>query len=259
MKTYECADKRILLGTNGKTIMFIHGAWGSLHQFDWYADTLHKEGYTTYQLSLPFHTKGHEKELSRISILDYVKVVQQEIAHITEHITLIGHSMGGIICQRVAAELPEKVAKLVLIASAPPRGILLWNPKMMLQVISTWCYLKAMIFGGPLSVLPKDQNVFLFNTFENKTRADFWKKQLLPESGKALLQLSTFSVGIKKIHCPVLLFSSPEDNLVPYKTSVAMRRKYNGRLVPMTGGHYFFLEEISRGKIMMQLHYFLCK
>lgn len=261
MRNISCEHPRILLGSKKETIVFIHGALGTLHHFDWYADAFNKEGYTTYQLALPFHTKGLGQKLKGLSVMDYVRAVKQELIHITEHIILIGHSMGGVICQRIAAEMPQKVKKLVLIASAPPRGIHLWNPNMVMRIFSKWKYLKAIIFGSSIAVDPVEQEEFLFNNFSAKNEKDNWAKRLLPESGTVLRELCTWSIPVKEIYVPLCMFYFKEDALIPEKVSRQLYAHYWKKLhgcYAITGGHYAFLDPVNKENIKTKIHYFLC-
>jgi pimeloyl-ACP methyl ester carboxylesterase len=242
-------------------ILLIHGSWANFHHFNDCASTLNDAGYTTHQIELPFHKQGLKEDLKGVSLMDYVEVVTQ---YITEEIggpcAIIGHSMGGLLAQKAAELCPEIVEKIALIASAPPRWIPLLNPKMTWEILTNKHYRKPMFSGGTLTVLEEEQKKFLFNNFSDEKEKRFWMGKLLPESGKALLEMSTVSIPVGKINAKVCIIASKEDALVPYWTSEWMCRKYGCDIFyPMIGGHYFFLDPAHKKEVQGVILRFLAK
>lgn len=108
-------------------LVFLHGAFGGR----WYLRDLLARmslyGYNACSLDLKGHGGRYpDPALGRYCVEDYVmdvlKALRGGMSNLdTKQIVLVGHSMGGLIAQAVAQEYP--VAALVLIMSAPPRGI----------------------------------------------------------------------------------------------------------------------------------------
>jgi len=65
-------------------------------------------------------SKGHA-ELGKAVTEDYVKDVEECLKTIGAEVILVGHSMGGIVCQKVAES--NRVKKLILLDSAPCKEI----------------------------------------------------------------------------------------------------------------------------------------
>jgi len=78
-----------------------------------------------YALELPGHgLSEHRSDASTYhlieNIIDVLAFVSTVCGDETEKVTLIGHSMGGIVCALLAAAAPDRVDKLVLLDSLGP-------------------------------------------------------------------------------------------------------------------------------------------
>jgi pimeloyl-ACP methyl ester carboxylesterase len=232
-----------------KILVFIHGSWGSGEHFVAYAEELYRKGYTVYVLTLPGHGTGNPQDVKGFSVMDYVWSVTREIENIGVPCILIGHSMGGLISQKIAEMCPRLVEKIVLINSAPPRGIWLINPEMTLRILTSWHYLNPMITGGPLTVLVDEQGEFLFNDSSVEEK-EVLATMLGAESGKALLEMSTLSISVEEIRCPVCSFVASYDNLIPLSIGGKIAKRYSKNPQSVShstsGGHYSFLKTFHK-------------
>lgn len=81
-----------------------------------------------YALEMPGHglTEHRPKSASYhmvdniLDILAFIETVCEQDSVSGQAVTLIGHSLGGIICSLVAAAAPDKIAKLVMLDSLGP-------------------------------------------------------------------------------------------------------------------------------------------
>lgn len=107
----------------GEPLVMLHG-WG-MHGGIW-GDAVAQlaQSFTVHNVDLPGHgysrgqksgdrsrKKNHEKLLDEI--------VDSLLARFDEPMSLCGWSLGGLIAQRWAARAPEKIRRLVLVASTP--------------------------------------------------------------------------------------------------------------------------------------------
>jgi pimeloyl-ACP methyl ester carboxylesterase len=103
-------------------LLFVHGAYGGAwvwdqHYLSWFAE----RGWEVHALSLRGHGTSEGAEKVRFARLrDYVADVEQVLAEISPAPVLIGHSLGGMIVQKLLHTRPVPAA--VLMASAPPHG-----------------------------------------------------------------------------------------------------------------------------------------
>ena len=103
-------------------LLFIHGAFSGAwlwdeHYLPWFA----KHGWEAHALSLRGHGESEGHDLVRCARLrDYVADVEQVLAGMPVPPVLIGHSLGGMIVQKLLHR--HAVPGAVLMASAPPHG-----------------------------------------------------------------------------------------------------------------------------------------
>jgi len=95
-----------------------HGSWVWWNFMDYFAS----QGFSCYGLNLRGHflSSGHA-ELGMATTIDYVADVATCCAAIPGPVILVGHSMGGIVCQKAAEQ--SRVHKLILLDSAPCRHV----------------------------------------------------------------------------------------------------------------------------------------
>lgn len=232
-----------------KILVFIHGSWGTGEHFAAYAEELYRKGYTVYVLTLAGHGTGNSEDVKGFSVEDYAWAVIKEVENIGAPCILIGHSMGALVTQKVTEKCPELVERIVIMNSAPPRGIWLVNPWMTFRIISKWHYLLPMLSGGTVTVLEKEQGDFLFNDSSVEEK-EVLATMLGAESGRALLEMSTFSIPVGEIRCPVCSFVASYDNLIPPSIGYKIAKRYskNPQSVchPISGGHYSFLKTFHK-------------
>ena len=104
-------------GSGGETLILIHGFGGDIDNWLFNIDAL-GEKVTVYALDLPGHGQS-SKTMTDPGLASFTAAV----AHFMEGIGiasahLAGHSLGGAIAMRMAADHPAKVKSLTLIGSA---------------------------------------------------------------------------------------------------------------------------------------------
>jgi pimeloyl-ACP methyl ester carboxylesterase len=104
---------------SNKTFLLIHGAWEGAWSWKETTVFLEQNGHTVKAIDLPGH--GDDKTpISEINMTLYANRVKDELTKIEGQVILVGHSFGGFVVSQVAEEMPEKIEKLVFIASAMP-------------------------------------------------------------------------------------------------------------------------------------------
>jgi pimeloyl-ACP methyl ester carboxylesterase len=109
------------VGSNSRTIVFVHGAWGGGWQYKKVQPLLEQAGDVVYRPTLTglgerVHLGGPEVGLST-HIEDIVNVLEFEEL---DDVVLVGHSYGGMVIAGVAERVPERIAKLVYFDSILP-------------------------------------------------------------------------------------------------------------------------------------------
>lgn len=114
-----------------RTIVLVHGMWGHAGILEPLRAQLAARGYRVETPELPGHGQeelADARELGRLSLTDYAARINRcldELASEPPPI-LIGHSMGGLITQMVAAT--RQTGPIVLLNSAQPRGVNIITP-----------------------------------------------------------------------------------------------------------------------------------
>ena len=105
----------------GPTVLMLHGIGGGHLAFAPQVETLASSGYRAVAWDMPGY--GHS---APIEPYNFKGLAQSCIALIESlqcgDVTLLGHSMGGMVAQEVMARRPELVNKLVLCGTSPSFG-----------------------------------------------------------------------------------------------------------------------------------------
>lgn len=105
----------------GPTVLMLHGIGGGHLAFAPQVETLACSGYRAVAWDMPGY--GHS---APIESYNFKGLAQSCIALIESlqcgDVTLVGHSMGGMVAQEVVARRPELVSKLVLAGTSPSFG-----------------------------------------------------------------------------------------------------------------------------------------
>jgi pimeloyl-ACP methyl ester carboxylesterase len=102
-------------------IVLVHGAWQGPYVWNQTKADLEAAGYRVSVVSLP----GHGEDATpayQVSFQQYVDLVKAAINSYNEPVILVGHSLGGAIITQTAAEIPQKISKLVYIAGFIPES-----------------------------------------------------------------------------------------------------------------------------------------
>ena len=96
------------------TLVLVHGAGGS--RLHWPGELRRLPGVTAYTLDLPGHGRSEGRGCNTIE--GYAETVVEFLDTLgVERAIIVGHSMGGAIAQTLALDSPDRVARLVLVAT----------------------------------------------------------------------------------------------------------------------------------------------
>lgn len=106
---------------NKPTIILVHGAWSDSSAWNRVLPKLNAKGFNVVTVNLPGHGNDNTPFPS-ITLKSYVDAVKNAIGD-RKNITLVGHSMGGMVISQVAEAMPESIKKLIyLTAYLPTNG-----------------------------------------------------------------------------------------------------------------------------------------
>ncbi len=171
-------------------------------------------------------------DLRKVSFADYVGKVKK-IARKED--ILIGHSMGGLIVQKIAEE--KEIKGGVAICSAPPKGIKF--PKKFL-------FFSLKYFPKTIAKKPFKPDFFISRKFfmncleEEEARIEYEKLEKDSAIVGYELAMNKIAVDEKKVKCPLLFIATKDDTTSPPLIVKKMAEKYNVDYKIYGGCHWIF-------------------
>ncbi len=230
-------------------VLCVHGMFGGAWQFEGWLSQLAARGYEAQALDLRGHHGSRPvPALGRVSVRDYVDDAL-EVARAIGNPVVIGHSMGGLIAQKLAEAGAVRAA--VLLCAAPPRGILVTSPTLIGRQLK---YLPQMLGSRPIAPDRGDANWLMFNRTP-LADADAIFARLVPESGAAgrEMSLGLIAVDQRRVTCPVLSVTSRDDRFVVPRIGRALARKYRAEQIVAEGHAHLVISEPGWEKVAAQV------
>ena len=234
------------------TVLLIHGAFSGGWCFQDFIPVLAARGFDCRAPDLRFHVSGPAREpdprLARTSIADYTGDMAELAASLPDAPIIVGHSMGAVIGQQLAAKGLARA--LVLFAPGAPWGIL---PSTEDELALAMGLMQASPFWDKalkpsFEVARKDS---LASLSPDAQRRVF--DQFSAESGRALFELffwmfdqrRTTAVETAKVTCPVLVVSGSDDKVVSAVTARRIAELYPQASFHKAAGrgHLLIMEE----------------
>jgi len=163
------------------------------------------------------------------SLLDYAEDLEKEIKKLPSRPILMGHSMGGLLSQMLAARGLAKA--IVLLTPAAPRGILALRPSV---IKSFWSAMIRWAFWKKPMRQTFDEAVYsMLHLLPPEEQKSAYQK-FVYESGRAAFEIGLWILDRKKaamvdetkVTCPVLVISGKEDRITPAPVVKNVAKKY---------------------------------
>ncbi|MGH7398887.1 MAG: alpha/beta hydrolase [Candidatus Rokuibacteriota bacterium] len=223
-----------------RSVLLVHGMWGGSWYLRNYLYGAAQAGWDAWALNLRGHGESPAPGgLGRATLADYVADVRQCLGRLGE-VILIGHSMGGLIAQKVAEG--GGVAAAVFVTSAPPRGInaLAW------PILSRMArYVPAMLADRPFTV-SRTHADFLFLNGLTPEQRDWAFPRFGAESGRAAreLALGALAVDADSVRCRTLVVGAEHDRITPVALQRRIAARYRAEYHEAAGhAHMLMLED----------------
>jgi pimeloyl-ACP methyl ester carboxylesterase len=221
-------------------LLFVHGMWGGSWYWEHYLRAAAEAGWEAWGLNLRGHHGSRPvANLGEVGVADYVQDVLDCLRVLGEAV-LVGHSMGGVIAQRVAEVGGTRAA--VFLTSAAPRGILLLRWPVLWRMAR---YLRPIFGSAPFLATRTDADALILNRLSPERQAGVYAR-MVPESGRAARELAFGLIGVDErlIGCPTLVVGAEQDRITPPAVQRRIAAKYAADYLEMAGhGHMLMLEE----------------
>ena len=216
-------------------VVMIHGAFCGGWVFDEWRAMFEARGFDVYTPTLRHHECFGipPKELGETSVADYAADIETVLQELGEPAILVGHSMGGLLAQMLAAR--GHAAALVLLAPSAPWGVLPSSP---FEVMSA----QALYMAGDFwrKVLWPERWIASTHALDRLSPAshDAVLSRMVPESGLATFEIMHWAFDLKRssavearaVVCPILCFSGSQDRINPPGTVRRIANRYRGRV-----------------------------
>ncbi|MGB5948753.1 MAG: alpha/beta hydrolase [Parvibaculum sp.] len=223
-------------GTPGeRTVMLIHGMWSGPHVWENFRAYFEASGYRVLTPTLRHHDVAPgapvNPALATTSLAHYADDLEAGIRALGVTPFIVGHSMGGLLAQMLAARGLARGA--ALLASAHCAPVFALDPMV------AWFFRRAFLtpfwrrtqlpsYGtmrwGALNGLDEEEARRLYTT-------------LIPESGRCLAEMAFWyldprraaHVDARKVTCPLLFLTGSEDRLTPASIAWSTADYYGGK------------------------------
>ncbi len=214
----------------------IHGMYCQSWVWEKYVPFFEERGWKCVTTTLRHHNiqpgESPQAALATTSLLDYAADLEAEIKALDEMPVIMGHSMGGLLAQMLAARGIARAA--VLLTPAAPAGVLALAPsvlKCFADVMTTWAFWKKSFHP----TFESAQWAFL-EGFPAKERRGIWER-LVYESGRAIFEIGLWPIDGRHaarvdpatITCPLLVISGGRDRATPANVVRKVAARYGSQ------------------------------
>jgi pimeloyl-ACP methyl ester carboxylesterase len=220
-----------------RSVLFIHGYFADARVFDRWLPRFAARGFAPHALTLRGRDVATAPRVGQVSMADYVDDASR-VARSLGLPAIVGHSMGGLIAQKLAER--GEAAALALLAPAPPRGITVLSPSLLAKQIK---HIPALLLSRPLRPGASDLRDLVLNRVP-RSHQDVIVAMMSPDSGRAGREMSIgVPVDARRVTCPVLVLTGDDDRFIPPSVAERVAAKYHADLRRLAGhGHMLPME-----------------
>jgi pimeloyl-ACP methyl ester carboxylesterase len=214
-------------------VVMIHGAFCGGWVFESWKPLFEAQGYEVHAPTLRHHEpRASQSELARTSMRDFADDLAALIDGVGAAPIVIGHSLGGLLAQMLAAR--GLVRALILLAPSTPWGM---SPSTASEFLAAQALYAAGVFWRK-SLAPRHW-IAAANALDlvPKERQPPILERLVPESGRAMFEVLHWmfdasratQVNPRTVACPVLCLVGARDRINPPISVRRLARRYGGR------------------------------
>lgn len=214
--------------------------WAGAWCWDLYAKRFEERGFTCIVPTLRHHEPECQPPpavLGETSLLDYAADLERRARALSSPPVVVGHSMGGLLAQMLAAR--GVVAGAVCMMPAPPMGILAVR-----RLSVALAFLRGMpqiLRRKPVAAGYREARYAVFNGLPEEESRRLFRKMVF-ESGRAISEigLRTYrglvpyvdpdrasAVDEGRVTCPMLVLGAGRDRITPLPIARHVARKYD--------------------------------
>jgi pimeloyl-ACP methyl ester carboxylesterase len=243
----ETAQPRPVSGAR-PPLLFVHGFLASAWVYESYLRFFADRGYAGFAVNLRGRAGSGlpaNTSIGSVSLTDYVDDARRVAQWLTEKLgkpIVFGHSMGGLVAQKLGEE--GLARGLVLLSPAPPRGIGLMSWSLMRRQFR---YFGVLLRSKPVVPRFADARELVLNRVPVAEQQAVFA-HFVADSGRVGRELNFGSVAVdekqlRERECPVLVVTSDDDRFIPSRIAERIAEKYRAPVYMARGhGHLMLCE-----------------
>jgi pimeloyl-ACP methyl ester carboxylesterase len=220
-------------------VLFVHGYFVDASVWMPWLELFAARGVPAFAVNLRGRSGSRPGiDVGHASIGDFVDDALAVARHVNAR-AVVGHSMGGLITQKIAER--EDLSACVLVTPAPPRGITVLSPRVAIKQLK---YLPAILRSLPVRPSREDIREIVMNRVPADEQ-DALLSAMLPDSGRAGREMSITGVPVDatRVRCPILVIAAEHDRFIPRRIVQRIARRYSAPLETVPGrGHMVIVE-----------------
>lgn len=220
-------------GRTSPPVLMIHGAFCGPWSLQGLQEKFEAAGYRVAAPALRFHDGNRPPAaLATTGLNDYAADLEQEIRSLEAPPILVGHSMGGLLAQMLAARL--EISALILLAPSAPWGV---PPTTLFEIGAA--HVMHLNPGYWNQILEPSRDVALAHSLDKLPRhmRDEVFGRFVPESGRATFEIMNWGIDFHQasavdadaVTAPLLFLTGSEDRINPPSTVARIAALYKDR------------------------------
>jgi pimeloyl-ACP methyl ester carboxylesterase len=219
-------------------VLFLHGAFVTHECFSRWLDVMARAGYRAVAVSRRGRLGVGPERAEGLRFADYLDDTMRVLDALGERPIVVGHSLGGLLAQKVAEA--GRAEAIALLSPAPP-GMLT------AQLVALPAFLPMLpkiLLGSALVPKCTTCDAIALNCMPVERRKSAHEK-LVHESGAAYRELVFGSIRVdsSRVRCPVYVTGGAEDRIVSQSLLRSTARRYGVEPVVLQDHGHWLLEE----------------
>jgi len=212
------------------TLFFIHGMYMNGVSWEPWTKAAATRGFVSAPPSWPFHD-GEPADLRAnvpaglgdLTFGDVVTHFKRIIDSLSERPVLIGHSIGGLVVQKLVNDGYGSAG--VSISSAPPQGVTSFQP---VFLKANFPHVNPLAGNKPVLMTPERFHFTFCNVMSREDSDAAFERYVVPESRNVPRSTLTKQahVDFGKSHVPLLMIAGDTDHLTPAAMVEANSKRY---------------------------------
>ena len=227
----------------GPPLLLVHGFGGGVWGWANFQRFFAAAGFRSYAVELPGRGQQELDSVGWCSLETYALYLAALLQELGPCV-VIGHSMGGLIAQKLAETQAQP--GFVLLASAPPWHMFrrAYAPLWKGLLRHPWRQIVRPLTGRPVVLDPRLQDLLVNQRVPAGQRERIGGFDV-PDSGRASMQMMAglISVDASRVRSPCLVVAGSDDRLIPLSEQRRLADKYRSPLLEFDRGHMLIIEE----------------